>query len=202
MKRIITIGRQSYSGGAAIAKELSHITGIPFYDRDAFIGIAENNGIHRDIFDKADEQATSSFLYSLAVSNYNGALSHLGAHEGSISDRVFSLMANETKKLASEQNCIFIGRCADDILAGAEGLLRVFIYAPTDYRVLRYKELNGDNGENVSKIIQKSDKKRASYYNFYTGKAWGDRDNYDICINSSVLGIEGTARLIAKFAGC
>ncbi len=199
MNKIITIGRQFASEGSEIGKKLSELTGIPCYDREALVAIAEEHGIPAETFLKADEQATSSFLYSLAMSSYSGNIAHYGMNDHIMTDRVFNIQSAEMKKLAEQGDCIFIGRCADDVLSECEGLLKIFIHAPLEKRVqtlLRYGEKDIPSAE---KRIAKADKKRASYYNFYTGKGWGDPKNYNMNIDSSVLGIDGTAEIIKAF---
>ncbi len=195
MNKIITIGRQFASQGSEIGKRLSELTGIPCYDREALVAIAEKHGIPAETFEKADEQATSSFLYSLAMSSYSGNIAHYGMNNQILTDRVFNIQASEIKKIADAGDCIIIGRCADDILADCPGLLKVFIHAPIEYRVKVLSD-RGENDEAAKKRISKLDKKRASYYNFYTGKGWGDPKNYHMNIDSSLLGVEGTANLI------
>lgn len=196
MNRIITIGRQFASLGSDIGAKLSELSGIPCYDRDALIKIAEAHGIPAETFEKADEQATSSFLYSLAISSYSGNLAHYGMNEHILTDRVFNIQADEMKKIAASGDCIFIGRCADDVLSDNDGVLRVFIHAPVEARVKTLVEQYGMEEQAARKRIGKEDKKRASYYNFYTGKGWGDPKNYHMNIDSSVLGVDGTARMI------
>ena len=199
MKRIITIARQYESMGSEIGQKLSEITGIPVYDKEALVNIAEEHGIPRDTFEKADEQATSSFLYSLAMSNYSGSVIHFGTHDDILTDRVFNIQSAEIKKIAEAGDGIIIGRCADDVLSGCEGLLRVYIYAPIEKRIENYKNsFPGTDDGAARKAILKTDKKRASYYNFYTGKNWGDPQNFDLMIDSGRFGIEGSARLIAS----
>ncbi len=196
MNKIITIGRQFGSNGSEIGKKLSELTGIPCYDRDALVKIAEAHGIPAETFEKADEQATSSFLYSLAMSSYSGNIAHFGMNDHILTDRVFNIQSAEIKKIAESGDCIIIGRCADDILDSFSGVLKIFIHAPLEFRVENMLKCCDGDENSVKKRIQKSDKKRASYYNFYTGKGWGDPKNYHFNIDSSLLGIEGTAKLI------
>ncbi|OGO87983.1 MAG: hypothetical protein A2Y15_03155 [Clostridiales bacterium GWF2_36_10] len=199
MKHIITIGRQFGSGGAEIGKKLSELLGIEYYDKEMLIKAAENSGINRDAFERADERATSSFLYSLAMSSYSGHISPLGVGDVMISDKVFALQSEEIKRLASLGDSVFIGRCADDILFAESGLTKVFIHSPLEDRVKRIIEKLKLNEQSAKKLITRTDKKRASYYNFYTSKNWGDAKNYHISIDSSILGIEGTAKIIKSF---
>lgn len=196
MNKIITIGRQFASEGSEIGKKLSELTGIPCYDRDALVEIAAKHGIPLETFEKADEQATSSFLYSLAMSSYSGNIAHFGMNDYVMTDRVFNIQSAEIKKIAEAGDCIIIGRCADDVLSECKGLLKIFVHAPLEHRVNVLLK-HGEADENTAKKrISKADKKRASYYNFYTGKGWGDPKNYHINIDSSILGVEGTAKLL------
>ncbi|MDE7395870.1 MAG: cytidylate kinase-like family protein, partial [Clostridiales bacterium] len=113
-------------------------------------------------------------------------------------DKLFIYTADAIKRLAGEP-CVIVGRCADDILSDRP-LLRLFIYADFDQRVKRIAKLYDLNEKTAATLIRKTDKKRANYYNFYTGKTWGDAQNYDLCVNSSCLGVDGTVDAIASFA--
>ncbi len=199
MKKIVTIGRQFASLGSDIGEKLSELTGIPCYDREALADIAMKRGIPSETFQKADEQATSSFLYSLAMSSYNGNIAHYGMNDYIMTDRVFNIQSEEMKKIADAQDAIFIGRCADDVLAGYDKVLNVFIHAPLEARVKNLMERGVSDESAARKTITKTDKKRASYYNFYTGKGWGDPKNYHLNIDSSALGVDGTAKMIKLF---
>lgn len=199
MRKIITIGRQYASEGSEIGKRLSELTGIPCYDRDALVAIAEGHGIPAETFLKADEQATSSFLYSLAMSSYSGNIAHYGMQDQILTDRVFNIQSSEIRKIAENSDCIIIGRCADDVLSNVPGVLKIFIHAPMEHRVKTLLKFGEKDEASAEKRISKADKKRASYYNFYTGKGWGDPKNYHMNIDSSVLGVEGTAKIIQNF---
>ena len=196
MNKIITIGRQFGSLGSEIGSKLSELTGIKCYDREALVSIAEKHGIPAETFEKADEQATSSFLYSLAMSSYSGNIAHFGMNDHILTDRVFNIQSAEIKRIAQEGDCIIIGRCADDILDSFPGVLKLFIHAPMEFKIDAIKKYGETDENSIKKRIQKADKKRASYYNFYTGKGWGDPKNYHLNIDSSLLGVDGTAKLI------
>lgn len=198
MNKIITIGRQFGSMGSEIGAKLSELTGIPCYDREALALISQKHGIPPETFEKADEQATSSFLYSLAMSSYSGSIAHFGMNDHILTDKVFNIQSAEIKKIAENGDCIIIGRCADDVLNEFEGLLKIFIHAPVDARVKTLVEVYDFEEQAARKKISKVDKKRASYYNFYTGKGWGDPKNYHMNIDSSLLGVEGTAKMIKQ----
>lgn len=200
MKRVITIGRQFGSGGSQVGRKLAELMGINCYDKEILIKAAESSGINREVFERADERATSSFLYSLAMSSYSGHISPLGVGDVMMSDKVFTIQSEEIRKLAQQGDSIFIGRCADDILADEKHLVKVFIHAPLEDRIKRISRIMDMDEGNARKLIIKTDKKRASYYNFYTSKTWGDSKNYHISIDSSFLGIDDTAKLLQKMA--
>ncbi len=196
MKKIITIGRQFATEGSEIGKRLSEMTGIPCYDKEALTKISAEHGIPAETFEKADEQATSSFLYSLAISSYNGNIAHYGMTDFVLTDRVFNIQSEAIRQIAKNGDCIIIGRCGDEVLSDYEGVLKIFLHAPLEYRV-DVLEKHGVTDRNAAKKeISKADKKRASYYNFYTGKGWGDPKNYHLNIDCSLLGTEGTAKLL------
>lgn len=199
MSRIITIGRQFGSGGAEIGKKLSELLDFEYYDKEILIKAAESSGINREAFERADERATSSFLYSLAMSSYSGHISPFGVGDVMMSDKIFALQSEEIKRLASLGDSVFIGRCADDILFDIKGLTKIFIHAPFDDRIKRIMKKDALDEQKAKKFINKTDKKRSSYYNFYTSKNWGDAKNYHLSIDSSILGVDGTAEIIKNF---
>ena len=198
-KHIVTVGRQFGSDGADIAKRLSALLGTEYFDKEILVKASESSGISRDAFERADERATSSFLYSITMSSYSGNISPLGVNDVMMSDRLFGIQAEEIRKIASKSNCVFVGRCADDILSSFDELIRIFIHAPVETRIARVMERHKLNESSARTLIKKTDKKRSSYYSFYTGKDWGLSENYDITINSSSLGQEKTALLLRDF---
>jgi cytidylate kinase len=156
MKRIITIARQFGSGGSEIGRKLSEFLGIAYYDKEILIKAAENSGINRDVFERADERATSSFLYSLAMSSYSGHISPLGVNDIIMSDKVFALQSEEIKRLASLGDAVFVGRCADDILLTEPGWSRCLFIAPLDERTKRVMEKLELNEQSAKKLIAKN----------------------------------------------
>lgn len=197
-KMIITISRQFGSGGAEIAEKVAQNLGIEFFDKDKLRTIAEGNGISRDVFERIDQQATNSFLYSLAMSSYSG---HAAANVNDVmmSDRLYLMQAEEIRKIASNSDCVIVGRAADDILGKGVDHTSIFISGDYNWRLMRIMEKMGLSEAHAKSLIKKTDKKRASYYNFYTNRVWGEAKNYELCIDSSVLGIEETAKLLTEF---
>ena len=200
-KLIITIARQYGSGGREIGERIAAALGIPKYDKELITEAASRGDLDPGVIQKADETAANSLLYTLAMgSNVFGTAMSFG-YKMPINDKLFLLQSDVIKSYAKEGSCVIIGRCADYVLRDEPNLLRVFIYGDLEHRQQRVLERHRDvKPSQAIDIINKTDKRRASYYNFYTGNKWGKYDNYDIAINSSTLGIEGTAKMLTRIA--
>lgn len=199
-KTIITIARQYGSGGREIGERVAELLGIPNYDKEFVTMAAEKeSALDPRALEKVDERATSSLLYTLAMGSNLFHSPHISPALP-LNDRLFAIQCSIIRSLAEEKSCVMIGRCADYVLREHPDRLSVFIYADLDTRKKRVAERHGIKESEAIDIINKTDRRRASYYNFYTGNKWGKYDNYHIAINSAVLGIEGTARLIADMA--
>ncbi len=198
---VITIGRQYGSGGREIGEIVAKRLGIPIYDEQLITDAASKGKLNEDVIRTTDESAANSLLYTLAMgSNTFGAAMHFG-YKMPLSDKLFILQSEVIKEYAAKGSCVIIGRCADYVLREKADLFRIFIYGDLDHRKARVMERHPDvKPTQVVDLINKTDRRRASYYNFYTGNKWGRYDNYDMAINSSTLGIEGTAKLIALSA--
>ena len=200
-KIIITIARQYGSGGREIGERIAELLNIPIYDKELITDAAAKGSLNEDIIKSADESAANSLLYTLAMgSNVLGTTMHFG-YKMPLNDKLFILQSEVIKEYAKAGSCIVIGRCADYVLRDEPNLLRLFIYGDLDHRQARILERHPDlKTSQVIDVINKTDKRRSSYYNFYTGNKWGKYDNYDMAINSSTLGIEGTAQIICAIA--
>lgn len=159
---------------------------------------AKESGICQELFETHDEKPTNSFLYSLVMDTYS-----LGYTSGSYTDmpinhKVFLAQFDAIKKIADEGPCILVGRCADYALEEYDNVISLFIHVDLDARIRRIARIYDLTDAKAKDIILKTDKKRASYYNYYSNKKWGAADSYDMCLNSSMLGIEGTAEAIIK----
>ncbi len=200
-KIIITIARQYGSGGREIGEKIGEILGIPVYDKQIITDAAAKGELNAEVIKNADETAANSLLYTLAMgSNVLGATMHFG-YKMPLNDKLFILQSEIIKEYASQGSCVIIGRCADYVLREEDNLLRLFIYGDLGHREARVMERHPElKSTQVIDIINKTDKRRSTYYNFYTGNKWGKYDNYDIAINSSTHGIEGTAQLICAAA--
>lgn len=195
---LITIGRQFGSGGKEIGFALAKRLGIRCYDKELLEVAAKNSGLCEDIFTVHDEKPTNSFLYSLVMDTYSAGYATPGYVDVPISQKVFLAQFDAIKALAQKESCIIVGRCADYALEEVPHLIRVFISADLPARIQRIQERFSLSEAKAKDLIIKTDKKRASYYNYYTNKRWGDCASYDLCINSAQLGIEGCVDLICE----
>lgn len=197
---IVTVGRMFGSGGGEIARKVAELMGVKCYDKELIIKSAEMSGISIEKLETVDERATNSFLYSLAMASYNGQVASITGNDMIMSDRLFTVQSDIIRSIANEGSSVIIGRCADDVLAEHGNLLKVFVYAPLEERIKRIAEQHSLSESEAKALIKKTDKKRSTYYNFYTGKSWGVAENYDICIDTSRFGIEKCANIIVKAA--
>ena len=195
---IITIGRQFGSGGREIGYMVADKLGIKLYDKEMLQRAAQDSGICEELFESHDEKPSNSFLYSLVMDTYSMGYSGSTYNDMPINHKIFLAQFDAIKKIANEGPCILVGRCADYALEGYTNLLSVFIHADLDARIKRIAKKYDLTDAKAKDLIIKTNKKRASYYNYYTDKRWGDADSYDVCLDSSVLGLEGTAEAIIK----
>ncbi len=195
---VITLSRELGSGGNLVAQELSKRLGIPYYDKDIISKTAQEFGLPKDQLQKSDEKKTNSFLFSLATAQLSGlANPALPLNDIILDDRSF-IFTSETIKRLAEEPCIIVGRCGDFILQNRD-IIKIFICADLDDRIKRIAESLDLSEKNALKLIQKTDKRRAAYYNSYTEQTWGKASNYHITVNTSVLGIEKTVDVLEKF---
>ena len=195
---IITIGRQYGSAGREIGYIVAEKLGIKLYDKEMLDRAAKDSGICQELFETHDEKPTNSFLYSLVMDTYSLGYSVGGYTDMPINHKVFLAQFDAIKKIAEEGPCILVGRCADYALEEYDNVIRLFIHADMDARIRRIARIYDLTDSKAKELIVKTDKKRASYYNYYSNKKWGAADSYDFCLNSSMLGIEGTAKAIEE----
>ena len=196
MNTIITIGRQFGSGGKEIGEKIAKECGIPFYDRELLQRAAKESGFCEEMMEVHDERPTSSFLYNLVMDTYSFGYNASSFGDMPISHKIFLAQFDTIKKIASEGPCVIVGRCADYALANYDNVLNVFIYGEEECKVKRIMEKYNLDANKAKDMINKKDKQRQSYYNYYSSKKWGRADTYDLCVNSSLLGIEGTKDII------
>lgn len=196
---VITIGRQYGSAGRQIGQQLAKDLGIKCYDKELLAVAAKESGLCHELFESHDEKPTNSFLYSLVMDTYSMGYTATGYVDMPINHKVFLAQFDAIKKLAEQESCIIVGRCADYALEEYQGALSVFIHAKLEERIKRIKRLYGLTDDKAKDLILKTDKKRASYYNYYSSKKWGDAKSYNLSIDSSVLGIDGSVAIIKSF---
>lgn len=200
---VIAIGREFGSGGKEIGTKLAEKLNIKCYDSELLAIAAKESGYCEEILQKNDEKPTNSFLYSLVMDTYSmSGYTSAPFVDMPLNHKVFLAQFEAIKKLASQESCIIVGRCADYALAGNPDCFSVFIHADMDFRLARIKAETDKKFKDDNKIIDfinKTDKKRANYYNYYSSKKWGDSRSYDLTVDSSVLGIDKTVDLIIDY---
>ncbi len=198
-KRIVTIARQYGSRGREIGRKLAEELGVKYYDRDLISMAAEQSGYSREVLDSADEKAANSLLYTLALG------SSLYAHgvdsiNVPLNDKLYIYQSNIIKDVYnSGEGAVIVGRCADYVLEDKPDVAHVFITADFDDRVKTVAERSEISESKAKDRVVKTDRRRANYYNYYTGKKWGKADGYDLIINSSKSGVDGAIAVIKAF---
>lgn len=198
MNTIITIGRQFGSGGREIGEKVAEYFGIQCLDKELLTRAAKESGFCEEMIKSHDERPTSSFLYNLVMDTYSYGYNASSFMDMPISHKVFLAQFDTIKKVAAEGPCVIVGRCADYALQEFENCINIFIYADEKSKINRIMERYDLSEEKARDLINKKDKQRQSYYNYYSSKKWGRADSYDFCIDSSVLGVEGTVKLIIQ----
>ena len=196
---IIPIGREYGSAGREIGYKVAEAFDIKLYDKEMLARAAKESGICEEIFQSHDEKPTNSFLYSLVMDTYSMGYSGNSYTDMPINHKVFLAQFDAIKKIADEGPCILVGRCADYALESYPNVVSVFIHADMQSRIRRIARLYDLTDAKAKDVIVKTDKKRASYYNYYTNKKWSDAESYELCLTSSELGIEGTAQAIIDY---
>ena len=198
MNTIITIGRQFGSAGREIGEKVAAHFGIPCYDKELLSRAAKESGFCEEMMESHDERPTNSFLYNLVMDTYSFGYNASSFMDMPISHKIFLAQFDTIKKMASEGPCIIVGRCADYALSDFDNCINLFIYGEEKVKIKRIMEKYNLSESKAKDMIIKKDKQRQSYYNYYSSKKWGRADSYDLCINSSLLGIDGTVKLIIQ----
>jgi hypothetical protein len=201
-KVIICIGRQIGSEGCSIGRLLSELMNIPFYDKELLVLAAKESGLNEAFFEKVDEKAARGLSYAFTVSlPYVGTFSPYTDILSNLSnDGLFKVQSDVIRHLAQKESCIIAGRCADYILREMPEMRSVFIYCSISDRIQNLLSRHKDmTEEQAAELIAKTDKTRSAYYSYYTDKIWGDAPSYNLSIDSSILGVDGTAQMIKHF---
>ncbi len=198
-KFVITIGRQLGSGGRQIGQKLSARLGIAFYDKELIRIASKESGLKEEFFERVDEQKHFSLfpgLFGIRTSVTDDFFSNYYLSN----ETLFKIQSDVMRRLAEEGSSIFVGRCADYVLKEHRDCLNLFISADINDRIRRIAGSHKITEEKAREIIEKTDKGRSSYYNYFSAKTWGAAESYHLCINSSLLGIDSTVDLIWRVA--
>lgn len=201
MDKIITVGRQYGSGGREIGQKIADHYGIPFYDNELITRAAKESGFAEETFAKAEDKATNSLLYSLAMGINVYGNQDFGFTGLSLDDRIFLAQSDVIRKVADEGPCVIVGRCADYVLKERENIVNLFVKASLSFRLERVVKEYGEEEKKAADIILKNDKRRANYYSYHVGEKWTDLNNYDLVIRSDFAGIEQSVKCICGYLG-
>ena len=201
MNKVITIGRQYGSGGREIGQKVAEYYVIPFYDNELITRAAKESGFAEENFAKAEDRATNSLLYSLAMGINVYGNQDFGFNGLSLDDRIFLAQSDVIRKVADEGPCVIVGRCADYVLKERDNIVNLFVKASMKFRIDRVISEYGEAPDKAADIILKNDKRRANYYNYHVGEKWTNLNNYDMVIRSDFVGIDQTVECICKYLG-
>ena len=196
-KIIINVGRQIGSGGRIIARMLADDFKCGFYDRELLTLAAKESGFCEKFFEQNDEQ--KGFFHSL-FHLHSPFVGDGGFYDNEFSQEgLFKFQSDTIRRLAEAGSCVFVGRCADYVLRDFKNVVNVFITANMDDRISEIRKRKECTEAEALKLIESGEKGRSTYYNYYTGKKWGDSSSYDLCVNTSLLGLEATEAYIKEF---
>ncbi len=193
---VITISRQYGSGGRFVGRKLAEKLKIPFYDNELISMAAKESGFSESLFENAEKNTTYSLLYSLSMFGTSTG----GMYGLPLSDKVFLIQSDIIKKVASQGPCVIVGRCADYVLRENKNVIHFFLYSDIEHRIARVIKYYNLEEKKAKETIEKTDKKRSAYYNYYTGERWGEMKNYHLSINTDSVGVENCAEILAKYA--
>lgn len=198
--KIYTIGREFGSGGREVGEKLAAKLGIKLYDKELLQQAAKDSGFCEEIFENHDEKPTNSFLYSLVMDTYSvSGYSAAPFLDMPLNHKVFLAQFETIKKIAEKEPCVIVGRCADYALSDNPDCINVFIHADLDVRIKNVSRNLNITENKARDIINKTDKQRASYYNYYTSKKWGDSKSYNLSLDAGKLGTDNCVEMILKF---
>lgn len=198
--KIYTIGREFGSGGREVGEKLAAKLGIKLYDKELLQQAAKDSGFCEEIFENHDEKPTNSFLYSLVMDTYSvSGYSAAPFLDMPLNHKVFLAQFETIKKIAEKESCVIVGRCADYALSDNPDCINIFIHADFDVRIKNVSRNLNITENKARDIINKTDKQRASYYNYYTSKKWGDSKSYNLSLDAGKLGTDNCVEMILKF---
>lgn len=200
-KLVITIGRHYGSGGKEIGKKVADALGVTFYDEELVTMAADKSNVSKDVFSHVDEKATGSLLYSLVMGGGLRGLTVPTYYEMPLNDKLFIAQSDVIKKIARDGSCVIVGRCADYVLENEDcDTFNIFLYADSEFKINRIMKLYDLDRKTASDRINKTEKQRRTYYNYYTSKDWGDMKGYDLCLNTARIGVDKAVEIIVDSA--
>lgn len=197
-KIVITIAREYGSGGRTIGEMLANKLGIHFYDKELAKLASEDSGINEALFNTNDEKVKASKLMQF-LRPHNSELITPDSDEFTSEDNLFNLQAKVIRQLAERESCVIMGRCADYVLEDYDNVLSVFVHAPHDFKMEQAGLKISLKGKELERFIEKTDRQRAGYYKYHTGREWTDARNYDLCLNSAKLGFDKCVEEIISY---
>lgn len=199
MNKVITIARQYGSGGREIGKKLAEVYGVPFYDNEIISLAAKESGFAEEAFTRAEDKASNSLLYSIAMGMNVFSNQEVGYTGLSLDDRIFLAQSKVIRSVAEKGPCVIVGKCADYILKDYDNVVNLFINATLDFRLKRAIELDNISPNKAAETVMKKDKSRANYYKYHSGERWDNVLNYDLAIRSDLSGIDGTVACLKAY---
>ena len=196
---VITVGRQYGSGGRFVARKLAEKLGIPYYDKELLNLAAKESGICEEMFEDHDEKPTRSLLFSLVTGMQMRGDTGSVYMDMPLNHKIFLAQFEAIRSVAAQGPCVIVGRCGDYVLRDQPNVVRVFIKAGMEDRKERAVTYYGVDSAKAEDVIRKADKQRASYYNYYATANWGAVDNYDLCVDTGAVGVDGAVDTIAHF---
>ena len=194
------VPREFGSGGREVGEKLAAKLGIKLYDKELLQQAAKDSGFCEEIFENHDEKPTNSFLYSLVMDTYSvSGYSAAPFLDMPLNHKVFLAQFETIKKIAEKESCVIVGRCADYALSDNPDCINVFVHADLDVRIKNVSRNLNITENKARDIINKTDKQRASYYNYYTSKKWGDSKSYNLSLDAGKLGTDNCVEMILKF---
>lgn len=196
---VVTVSREAYCGGDEIAKMIADKAGFKFYDREIISLASQKSGIHEDHFEAVERKPTNSILYSVVMGMYSSRGAYVKLDDVLTDDKIYKVQADIIRDMAAEGNCVFVGRCSDYILRNNENCVNIFLRADAKDRIRRVVDEQNITEAEAQKVISRADKKRRSYYNYYTNREWGSISNYDIMLNLSKLSENDALEIIMDY---
>lgn len=196
---IVTVSREAYCGGDEFAKMLADKAGFKFYDREIISLASQKSGIHEEHFESVEKKPTNSILYSVVMGMYSSRGAYVKLDDVLTDDKIYKVQADIIRDMAAQGNCVFVGRCSDYILRNNEKCFNIFLRGDLNDRVKRAMNEQNTSEAEAKKIVSRADKKRRSYYNYYTNREWGNINNYDIALNLSKISEKDAVDVILNY---